>query len=98
MSTVDLLIQGLGVAVQPINLLYAFIGVLLGTLVGVLPGIGPATTVALLLPMENISTETLDCVRDAVRGVLKRKPRAGTSKRPRPMVSPSVFYAAAARC
>ena len=51
MGTVDLLIQGLGVAVQPINLLYAFIGVLLGTLVGVLPGIGPATTVALLLPV-----------------------------------------------
>jgi putative tricarboxylic transport membrane protein len=51
MSTVDLLIQGLGVAIQPINLLYALIGVTLGTLVGVLPGIGPATTVALLLPV-----------------------------------------------
>ena len=51
MSTVDLLIQGLGVAIQPINLLYAFVGVMLGTLVGVLPGIGPATTVALLLPV-----------------------------------------------
>ena len=51
MGTVDLLIQGLGVAIQPINLLYALIGVTLGTLVGVLPGIGPATTVALLLPV-----------------------------------------------
>ncbi len=51
MGTLDLLIQGLGVAIQPINLLYALIGVTLGTLVGVLPGIGPATTVALLLPV-----------------------------------------------
>jgi putative tricarboxylic transport membrane protein len=43
--------QGLAVALQPINLLYALIGVLLGTAVGVLPGIGPALTVALLLPV-----------------------------------------------
>jgi putative tricarboxylic transport membrane protein len=42
---------GLLIALQPINLLYAFIGVLLGTAVGVLPGIGPALTVALLLPV-----------------------------------------------
>ena len=33
------------------NLLYATIGVMLGTAVGVLPGIGPAMTVALLLPV-----------------------------------------------
>ena len=33
------------------NLMYAVIGVLLGTAVGVLPGIGPAMTVALLLPI-----------------------------------------------
>jgi putative tricarboxylic transport membrane protein len=45
------LAQGMAVAVQPINLLFAFIGVLLGTAVGVLPGIGPALTVALLLPV-----------------------------------------------
>ena len=36
---------------QPMNLLYALIGVTLGTAVGVLPGIGPALTVALLLPV-----------------------------------------------
>jgi putative tricarboxylic transport membrane protein len=45
------LATGLTVALQPINLLYALIGVLLGTAVGVLPGIGPALTVALLLPI-----------------------------------------------
>jgi len=43
--------QGLLVAMQPSNLLFALIGVLLGTAVGVLPGIGPALTVALLLPI-----------------------------------------------
>jgi len=35
---------------QPMNLVYALVGVTLGTAVGVLPGIGPALTVALLLP------------------------------------------------
>jgi putative tricarboxylic transport membrane protein len=45
------LLSGLSVATQPANLLYAFIGVTLGTAVGVLPGIGPALTVALLLPV-----------------------------------------------
>src|ERR687892_1582106 len=51
MDTFALLLTGLGIATQPINLLYALIGVLLGTAVGVLPGIGPALTVALLLPI-----------------------------------------------
>src|ERR1700716_3706344 len=45
------LAQGLAVALQPTNLLFALVGVLLGTAVGVLPGIGPALTVALLLPI-----------------------------------------------
>lgn len=38
------------VALAPVNLLLCFVGVLCGTLVGVLPGLGPATTIALLLP------------------------------------------------
>jgi len=42
---------GLAVALQPMNLLFCLIGVTLGTAVGVLPGIGPALTVALLLPV-----------------------------------------------
>ena len=45
------LILGFGVAISPINLLYAFIGVLLGTLIGVLPGVGPVATIAMLLPI-----------------------------------------------
>ncbi|MFI4903120.1 MAG: tripartite tricarboxylate transporter permease [Burkholderiales bacterium] len=44
------LATGFGVALTPINLLYALIGVLLGTLIGVLPGIGPVATIAMLLP------------------------------------------------
>ena len=42
---------GFGIALQPINLLYAFIGCLVGTLIGVLPGIGPAGGMALLIPL-----------------------------------------------
>ena len=51
MDTFGLLAHGLAGALQPLNLLYALIGVTLGTAVGVLPGIGPALTVALLLPV-----------------------------------------------
>jgi putative tricarboxylic transport membrane protein len=42
---------GFEVALTPENLFWALLGVFLGTAVGVLPGIGPALTVALLLPV-----------------------------------------------
>ena len=45
------LIDGFGTVLTPENLAFAAIGVLLGTFVGVLPGIGPALTIALLLPI-----------------------------------------------
>ncbi|MGO6690784.1 tripartite tricarboxylate transporter permease [Rhizobium johnstonii] len=51
MSTFEFLWQGILVAMQPMKLVYAMVGVTLGTAVGVLPGIGPALTVALLLPV-----------------------------------------------
>jgi putative tricarboxylic transport membrane protein len=51
MDAFALLGQGLLAALEPMNLLYALIGVTIGTAVGVLPGIGPALTVALLLPV-----------------------------------------------
>ncbi len=51
MTTFDFLLQGLAVAMDPMILMYALLGVTLGTAVGVLPGIGPALTVALLLPV-----------------------------------------------
>ena len=50
MDLLQHLALGFGVAFQPINLLYAFVGALLGTLIGVLPGIGPVATIAMLLP------------------------------------------------
>nr|WP_010397769.1 tripartite tricarboxylate transporter permease [Paracoccus sp. TRP] len=51
MSAFEFLLQGLATAADPMMLLYALVGVTLGTAVGVLPGIGPALTVALLLPV-----------------------------------------------
>jgi putative tricarboxylic transport membrane protein len=45
------LAHGFGVALEPTNLLWCFVGVFLGTVVGVLPGLGPPATVAMLLPL-----------------------------------------------
>jgi hypothetical protein len=45
------LLQGFAVALQPMNLLWCFVGVLLGTLVGIMPGLGPPATIAMLLPL-----------------------------------------------
>jgi putative tricarboxylic transport membrane protein len=42
---------GFADALSPTNLALAALGVTLGTFVGVLPGIGPAVTIALLLPL-----------------------------------------------
>lgn len=42
---------GFQVALHPANLGYCFVGVLIGTLVGVLPGLGPAASIAMLLPV-----------------------------------------------
>ena len=46
-----LLAGGFATAATPINLMWAFIGCALGTAIGVLPGLGPAVTVAMLLPI-----------------------------------------------
>ena len=40
---------GFSVALQPYNLLFCFMGVMVGTLVGVLPGIGPVGAMSILL-------------------------------------------------
>ncbi len=44
-------LSGFAVVFEPQNLLYCVIGVTLGMLVGVLPGLGPAATIAILLPI-----------------------------------------------
>ena len=42
---------GFGVALEPHNLMWCFVGVLVGNMVGVLPGMGPLATISILLPL-----------------------------------------------
>src|SRR3954470_10715731 len=42
---------GFGIAFEPQNLLWCFVGVLVGNMVGVLPGMGPLATISILLPL-----------------------------------------------
>src|ERR671912_129677 len=51
MEVISGLMQGFAVALQPMNLLWCFLGVVLGTVVGVMPGLGPPATIAMLLPL-----------------------------------------------
>ncbi|WP_458095107.1 tripartite tricarboxylate transporter permease [Roseomonas sp. WA12] len=51
MDVISGLSMGFGNALTPINLGWALLGCFLGTAIGVLPGIGPALTIALLLPV-----------------------------------------------
>lgn len=51
MDVLQFLMQGFGVALQPINLFWVTLGGILGTIIGMLPGLGPATGVAVLLPL-----------------------------------------------
>jgi len=51
MEQISGLLYGFSVALTWSNLFFCFLGALVGTLVGVLPGLGPAATVALLLPI-----------------------------------------------
>jgi putative tricarboxylic transport membrane protein len=51
-------IEGLGLILQPYNVMLIFIGVLIGVVVGALPGLSSPMAVALLLPF----TITLDPV------------------------------------
>ncbi|MFT3800910.1 MAG: tripartite tricarboxylate transporter permease [Burkholderiaceae bacterium] len=45
------LLGGFASVLDPMNLMYCFIGVFLGTVIGILPGLGPLATIAILLPM-----------------------------------------------
>jgi putative tricarboxylic transport membrane protein len=47
----DLLLQGFAIALEPSNLAFIALGVLIGQVVGALPGLGPAAGMALLLPL-----------------------------------------------
>jgi putative tricarboxylic transport membrane protein len=49
-ETINNLLLGFSVALQPSILVYAFVGCLVGTLVGMMPGLGPLAGISLLLP------------------------------------------------
>ena len=51
MDVLQHVLHGFAVALEPVNLLYVFIGCFLGTVIGVLPGVGPSAGIALLLPL-----------------------------------------------
>ena len=55
---VNAFLDGFGLVTQPETLLFCFLGVVIGMLIGVLPGLGPAATIAILLPI----TYTVDPV------------------------------------
>ena len=51
MEVLALLADGFAIALRPVNLGLAFLGVLVGTVVGMLPGIGPINAIAILIPI-----------------------------------------------
>ena len=51
MEALQALVEGFRIALTWNNLMWALVGCGLGTAVGVLPGVGPAVTIALLLPL-----------------------------------------------
>lgn len=70
MEALQFLAQGLSIAIQPVNLLFAFIGCLIGTLVGVLPGIGPISGVALLIPVTSTLTSGMPTAGAATSSII----------------------------
>jgi putative tricarboxylic transport membrane protein len=52
LNALESLVDGLGTALTPMNVMWVLIGVTLGTIVGILPGLGnPAAVLAVLLPL-----------------------------------------------
>jgi len=51
LQTLEYLLYGFSVALQPTHLFFCFIGCLLGTLIGVIPGLGPVAAISMLLPV-----------------------------------------------
>lgn len=47
----DTFLEGLFTALEPMNIMWIILGGFLGTIVGMLPGLGPATAVAVLIPI-----------------------------------------------
>lgn len=51
MEALNNLMYGFGIALEPINIAFVFLGVFSGTLIGVLPGLGPISALALMTPI-----------------------------------------------
>ena len=50
MPGLDVILAGMGDAVQPVNLLFVLFGVIVGQFVGAVPGIGPVMAMAIAIP------------------------------------------------
>lgn len=62
MESIQLLMQGLGTALMPMNIFLVSLGGILGTVIGMLPGLGPATGVAVLLPLTFVMGPTASLI------------------------------------
>ncbi|RBP64951.1 putative tricarboxylic transport membrane protein [Brevibacterium sanguinis] len=51
MDTFNDVLLGFATVLEPMNLLFCLIGVVVGMIIGVLPGLGPSATIAILLPV-----------------------------------------------
>jgi putative tricarboxylic transport membrane protein len=58
MESLQMLLSGFSSSLEPMNILMAAIGAFVGTTVGVLPGLGPASAIAILLPLTAILSPT----------------------------------------
>ena len=56
------LLSGFDVALTGTNILFAFLGALIGMAIGVLPGLGPAATIALLLPLTYVISSPVTAI------------------------------------
>jgi putative tricarboxylic transport membrane protein len=62
MESIHNILMGFQVMLDPMNLLFCFVGCFIGTLMGVLPGIGPQGAMALLLPLTFKASPTASIV------------------------------------
>ncbi|EWH00684.1 hypothetical protein Q427_18160 [Halomonas sp. BC04] len=46
MESLNNLMYGFGIALEPMNIAYVFAGVFAGTVIGMLPGLGPISALA----------------------------------------------------
>ncbi|AMD02738.1 MULTISPECIES: tripartite tricarboxylate transporter permease [Halomonas] len=51
MESLNNLMYGFGIALEPMNIAYVFAGVFAGTIIGMLPGLGPISALALMIPI-----------------------------------------------